>query len=99
MYRFHPAIQSKESILSQLNKGDLFFHFPFDAASGLIRFIQEAAQSPKIVSIRITLYRVANVSKIVEALIQAKEAGKEVIVIIELKARFDEEHNIEWSNR
>lgn len=99
VYRFHPAIQSKESILSQLNKGDLFFHFPFDAASGLIRFIQEAAQSPKIVSIRITLYRVANVSKIVEALIQAKEAGKEVIVIIELKARFDEEHNIEWSNR
>ena len=99
VYRFHPALQSKESILSQLNKGDLFFHFPFDAASGLIRFIQEAAQSPKIVSIRITLYRVANVSKIVEALIQAKEAGKEVIVIIELKARFDEEHNIEWSNR
>lgn len=99
VYRFHPALQSKESILSQLNKGDLFFHFPFDAANGLIRFIQEAAQSPKIVSIRITLYRVANVSKIVEALIQAKEAGKEVIVIIELKARFDEEHNIEWSNR
>ncbi len=99
VYRFHPALQSKEPILSQLNKGDLFFHFPFDAASGLIRFIQEAAQSPKIVSIRITLYRVANVSKIVEALIQAKEAGKEVIVIIELKARFDEEHNIEWSNR
>ncbi len=98
-YRYHPAIQSKEPILSQLNKGDLFFHFPYDAATGLIRFIQEAAQSLKVVSIRITLYRVANVSKIVEALIQAKEAGKEVIVIIELKARFDEEHNIEWSNR
>lgn len=98
-YRYHPAIQSKEPILSQLSKGDLFFHFPFDAATGLVRFIQEAAQSPKVVSIRITLYRVAKVSKIVEALIQAKEAGKEVIVIIELKARFDEEHNIEWSNR
>lgn len=98
-FRFHPAIQSKEPILSQLNKGDLFFHFPYDAATGLIHFIQEAAQSVKVVSIRITLYRVANVSKIVEALIQAKEAGKEVIVIIELKARFDEEHNIEWSNR
>ena len=98
-YRYHPALHSKEPILSQLNKGDLFFHFPFDSANGLVQFVQEAAKSPKVVSIRITLYRVANVSKIVESLIQAKEAGKEVIVIIELKARFDEEHNIEWSNR
>lgn len=64
-----------------------------------MHLLTEAAEDPDVISIKMTLYRVAKQSKVVEALIEAAENGKEVVVLVELRARFDEENNIEWSRR
>ena len=64
-----------------------------------LHLLTEAAEDPDVISIKMTLYRVAKQSKVVEALIEAAENGKEVVVLVELRARFDEENNIEWSRR
>ena len=93
------AVFSAGSILPQIRKADRLLVFPEDSMQPFLSFLQEAASDPKTVSIRMTLYRVAAQSQIVEALIAAAENGKEVEVVVELKARFDEENNIELSRR
>ena len=92
-------INMSESIMKQIEEKDRFLFFPYDSIQPFLRMLNEAAEDPEVVSIKMTLYRVANDSKVVEALINAAENGKEVFVLVELKARFDEENNIEWSRR
>lgn len=87
------------SILRQIREKDKLLSYPFESMKPFLDFLQEAASDPAVVSIRMTLYRVARHSKIVETLIEAAENGKNVLVLVELKARFDEENNIEWSRR
>lgn len=92
-------INMSESIMKQIEEKDRFLFFPYDSIQPFLRMLNEAAEDPKVVSIKMTLYRVANDSKVVEALINAAENGKEVVALVELRARFDEENNIEWSRR
>lgn len=89
----------KKSIIEQIAENDRMLSFPFESIRPYIAFLREAANDPEVLSIKITLYRVAKNSKIVEALVEAAENGKEVTVLVELRARFDEENNIEWSRR
>ena len=89
----------KKSIIDQVIEKDRMLSFPFESIRPYIEFLREAANDPEVLSIRITLYRVAKNSKIVERLVEAAENGKEVTVLVELRARFDEENNIEWSRR
>lgn len=93
------SLSAKDSILQHLIKHDVFFATPYQSFNSYLQFLSEASQDPKVFSIQITLYRVASESRILQSLIQAAEAGKEVIVLFELKARFDESNNIEWSKR
>ena len=79
-------------------KRQLLF-FPYESMNPFLRLLYEAAEDPEVVSLKMTLYRVANDSKVVEALIRAAENGKEVLVLVELRARFDEKNNIGWSRR
>lgn len=88
-----------ESILAQIQEKDKLLSYPFDSIKPFLEMLHEAANDPQVVSVKMTLYRVARQSKVVEALIEAAENGKEVLVLVELKARFDEENNIEWSRR
>lgn len=89
----------KKSIMEQIIEKDRMLSFPFESIRPFLALLREAASDPEVLSIRITLYRVARNSKIVEALVEAAENGKEVTVLVELRARFDEENNIEWSRR
>ena len=88
-----------EKILKQLDKGDILLSYPYESISTFIKFLEEAANDPDVFSIKITLYRVARDSKIINALITAAENGKDVLALVELRARFDEENNIGWSMR
>ena len=81
----------------QIRKRDILLAYPYESIRPLQRLLNEAGQDPEVVSIKMTLYRVAHNSKIVEALVDAAENGKEVVVLVELRARFDEENNIGWS--
>lgn len=92
-------IRADEPMLKQIDRGDILLAYPYEAFSPFIRLLEEAAHTPEVVSIKITLYRVARDSKIVDALIKASENGKEVLALVELRARFDEENNIGWSKR
>ena len=92
-------IDMSESIMKQVEQKDRFLFFPYDSMQPFLHMLNEAAEDPNVVSVKMTLYRVANDSKVVEALINAAENGKEVVVLVELRARFDEENNIEWSRR
>lgn len=94
-----PALNLKESILDQVAKKDVLLSYPFESIKPFLRMLHEAAEDPQVVSIKMTLYRVAERSKIIDALIEAAENGKEVIVLVELRARFDEANNIEMSHR
>lgn len=78
---------------------DVLLHFPYHSFLPLIDLIREAAFDPEVTTIKITCYRLAQQSKIVNALINAVRNGKEVVVMLELRARFEEEANIEWKNR
>ena len=92
-----PLFNSHEPILDQIAKKDRFLSYPYESIKPFLTMLHEAAIDEDVVSIKMTLYRVAKQSKVVEALIEAAENGKEVFVLVELKARFDEENNIGWS--
>lgn len=99
---FKPAevIGSQKDILSRISKRDIIIHHPYESFNdSVLRFIREACEDPHVISIKQTLYRSGNDSKIVRYLIQAAESGKNVTVVMELKARFDEETNIEWAEK
>lgn len=88
-----------EPVFSQIREKDKLLSYPYESMKPFLNFLREAANDKEVISIKMTLYRVAKHSKIVEYLIDAAENGKEVLVLVELKARFDEENNIEWSRR
>ena len=94
-----PAFVSGKPILAQIAQKDKLLSYPYESMRPFLEMLTEAANDDRVVSIKMTLYRVAKQSKVVEALCEAAENGKDVLVLVELKARFDEENNIEWSRR
>ncbi|WP_082893586.1 polyphosphate kinase 1 [Rufibacter ruber] len=95
----HPGLENAPSLLDALQTQEFLVHYPYQKFDYALRFFDEAASDPKVTSISATLYRVADKSKVAKALIKAAEHGKLVTVIVELKARFDEESNIFWGNK
>lgn len=94
-----PDILPKTDMLAQIARHDILLSYPYESISPFLRLLDEAAIDPDVASIKITLYRVASNSHVVESLCQAAENGKEVLVLVELRARFDEENNIHWAER
>ena len=92
-------LDSASPIIPQILDHDVLLSYPYESIRPFLNMLSEAANDPKVVSIRMTLYRLAKNSKVVEALVEAAENGKQVDVLVELKARFDEANNIEWSRR
>ncbi len=92
----HPDLQSTMRVTDVIVKKDVMLNFPYHSFNGIIDLLREAAMDPDVTSIKITAYRLASNSKVINALINAARNGKEVIVMLELKARFDEEANLEW---
>ena len=95
----HPDLINKISILAEIDKKDILINYPYQTFTHLIDLLREAAIDPNVTSIKINLYRVAKNSKVINALINAAKNGKNITVVIELFARFDEEANIQWSNK
>lgn len=91
------SFRDGESILKQIEEGDKLLSYPYESIRPFLHMLNEAAEDDSVISIKMTLYRLAKQSKIVEALCEAAENGKEVVVLVELRARFDEENNIRWS--
>ena len=98
--RFHPRtlkrMEVKESVFRTIRGGDLLFHHPYDSYSPIVRFISEAADDERVLAIKQTLYRVSSSSPFIAALARAAQKGKQVTVLVEVRARFDEENNIAW---
>ncbi|MCB5503989.1 polyphosphate kinase 1 [Coprococcus eutactus] len=92
-----PMLKSNEHIIPQILDHDVLLSYPYESIKPFLQMLQDAARDPEVISIRMTLYRLARNSKVVEALTEAAENGKQVDVLVELKARFDEANNIEWS--
>jgi polyphosphate kinase len=95
----HPVLSGAKDIFRTIRQKDQLVHTPFQSYDSVVRFFDEASRDPKVTHIKITQYRVARKSRIMEALMNAVKAGKQVSVFIEVKARFDEEANIEWGER
>ena len=91
------SFRDGESIIRQIEEGDKLLSYPYESIRPFLNMLYEAAEDENVLSIKMTLYRLAKQSKIVEALCEAAENGKEVVVLVELRARFDEENNIRWS--
>jgi len=94
-----PALRNKESIFDVLKKQDVLLHHPYCSFTSVVDFIDAASNDPDVVAIKMCLYRTGKRSPIPQALINASEQGKQVTAVVEIKARFDEEHNIEWAKR
>ncbi|MBB5262998.1 polyphosphate kinase [Catenibacillus scindens] len=94
-----PQFEEGRSIIEQIKEKDKMLSYPYESIRPFLNLLNEAAHDKSVVSIKMTLYRLARHSKVIEALIEAAENGKEVVVLVELRARFDEENNIEWSRR
>ena len=92
-------IKHSNSVIKSIEKQDLFLHYPYYSFSQYVQLLREAAIDPDVKSIKITLYRMAHRSKVAKALIFAARNGKQVTAVVELRARFDEEHNILWSRQ
>ena len=92
-----PEFKDGQSILQQITQEDKLLSYPYDSIRPFLKMLTEAAEDDSVVSIKMTLYRLAKQSKVIEALCEAAENGKEVVVLVELRARFDEENNIRWS--
>lgn len=93
------ALDMKESLIEQVEKKDVLLSYPYESMKPFLKLLEEAAGDRSVISIKMTLYRVAERSQIIESLIEAAENGKEVVVLVELRARFDEANNIEMSRR
>lgn len=97
--RMTAQIDAGRPVMPQIMAKDVLLSYPFESIKPFILLLKEAANDPAVVSIKITLYRLANRSQIIEALVEAAENGKEVVVLVELRARFDEESNIDYSRK
>lgn len=97
--RMTDQFNDKESLIGQIEKKDVLLSYPFENIKSFTNLLNEAAKDESVVSIKMTLYRLADKSQIVDALVDAAENGKEVVVLVELRARFDEESNIEYSRK
>jgi len=93
----HPDLKGEKSIIQVLKKKDLLLHFPYQTYDHVIDLLREAAIDPRVTEIKISLYRLAGESRVINALINAVKNGKQVLVVMELQARFDEEANLKWS--
>ena len=97
--KLDPRLENDSNVFEAIRKGDLFFHHPFDSFEPVVRMIRQAAEDPDVLAIKQTLYRVSGKSPIVAALTEAAKNGKQVTVLVEVRARFDEENNINWCEK